>query len=164
MTPVQNIFDDVEVGQALSPLVKGPLTPMHLMRWSAAMENWHRIHYDRPFATEHEKLPDILINGSLKQQFIMEMLKAWAGRQGWVWRVDFQFRGMSTAGDILSTWGEVTGKVRHPAFGVVRLNLGIRGADGAETTPGSAEIALPYAGGAPVHYPFVPPVGAGEVA
>ena len=45
---------------------------MHLMRWSAAMENWHRIHYDRTFAQEHDKLADILINGSLKQQFILQ--------------------------------------------------------------------------------------------
>jgi hydroxyacyl-ACP dehydratase HTD2-like protein with hotdog domain len=25
-----------------------------IVRWSAAVENWHRIHYDLPFATGHE--------------------------------------------------------------------------------------------------------------
>ena len=70
----QTCFDDIEVGQEISPLVKGPLGTMHLMRWSAAMENWHRIHYDRTFAQEHDKLPDILINGSFKQQFILQLL------------------------------------------------------------------------------------------
>ena len=38
------------------------------MRWSAAMENWHKIHYDLPFATGHDRLPGLLINGSLQQE------------------------------------------------------------------------------------------------
>ena len=75
----QMYFEDVSVGQELPPLVKGPLGPIHLMRWSAAMENWHRIHFDREFAVGHDKLPDLLINGSLKQQFLVQWAKDWAG-------------------------------------------------------------------------------------
>jgi hydroxyacyl-ACP dehydratase HTD2-like protein with hotdog domain len=56
-------FEDVEVGQEAGPMRKGPFTTAHLMRWSAAMENWHKIHYDLPFATGHDKLPGLLING-----------------------------------------------------------------------------------------------------
>ena len=150
-------FEDVQPGAVIGPLVKGPLTPMHLMRWSAAMENWHRIHYDRNFAVEHEKLPGLIINGSLKQQFILQMLKDWATRSGWVWKVSFQFRGMSVVGDTLSCWAEVTGRTTHADFGVVELKLGVHGADGAETTPGTAQIALPYRDGPAVPYPFVRP-------
>ena len=150
-------FEDVQVGDVLSSLDKGPLTPMHLMRWSAAMENWHRIHYDRDFTVEHEKLPERLINGSLKQQFILQLLKDWAGRSGWVWKVSFQFRGMSLVGDKLSVWAEVKAKSSHSAFGIVELRLGVRNADGTETTPGSAYVALPYRDGAAVPYPFEVP-------
>ena len=32
-------FEDVAVGQELPRLVKGPLGPIHLMRWSAAKKN-----------------------------------------------------------------------------------------------------------------------------
>jgi len=67
-------FEDVAIGSDIPGLEKGPLTTAHLMRWSAAMENWHKIHYDKPFAMEHDKLPGLLINGSLKQQFVMQML------------------------------------------------------------------------------------------
>ena len=38
-------FEDVAVGLELPGLEKGPLTTAHLMRWSAAMENWHKINY-----------------------------------------------------------------------------------------------------------------------
>ena len=65
-------------------MATGPFTTAHLMRWSAAMENWHKIHYDLPFATEHDKLPGLLINGSLKQQFLAQSLKDWAGPTVWV--------------------------------------------------------------------------------
>ena len=68
------------LGAALPALEKGPLTTMHLMRWSAAMENWHKIHYDLPFTLEHEKLPGLLIAGSLKQQFVVQLLKDWVSQ------------------------------------------------------------------------------------
>ena len=51
----QLVFEDVKIGDEITPLVKGPMSPVHLMRWSAAMENWHRIHYDETFTKEHEQ-------------------------------------------------------------------------------------------------------------
>lgn len=155
--PAQIRFEDVSVGMVVPELTKGPLTTAHLMRWSAAMENWHKIHYDRAFAVEHDKLPDLLVNGSLKQNFIMDLLKGWAGPEGWVWKARFQFRAMNLVGETLRVWARV--KDVHPcdAFGVVDLELGIVNDDDRETTPGSASVALPYRGGAPVPYPFVPP-------
>ncbi len=150
-------FEDVRPGEEFTPILKGPLTTAHLMRWSAAMENWHKIHYDYPFATGHDKLPGLLINGSLKQQFIMELLKGWAGPQGWVWKVRFQFRAMNVAGESLSVWARVAETRRAAAFGLVDVELGIRNDAGLESTPGGAVIALPYRDGPPVPYPFVAP-------
>ena len=50
----QRYFDDVKVGDELTPVEKGPISPAHVMRWSASSENWHRIHYDYPFSTGHD--------------------------------------------------------------------------------------------------------------
>lgn len=150
-------FDDVEIGHEMQPLVRGPLTTMHQMRWSAAMENWHRIHFDETFATAHDKLPGLLIAGSLKQQFIVQLLKDWAGRTGWVWKVDFQFRSMNVVNETLRAWGKVTGKERTADYGLVTLDVGILNDKDKESTPGKATVALPYKGGKPVPYPFVPP-------
>jgi len=150
-------FDDVEIGEELPPLAKGPLTTVHLMRWSAAVENWHRIHYDQRFAVHHDKLPDLLINGSLKQQFLFQMLKRWARTSGWIWKVNFQFRGMNLVGDTLRIWGRVAKKRDAGDFGLVDVELGVTGQDGLETTPGTACVALPFRDGRPLPYPFVPP-------
>lgn len=151
------IWDDVQEGLLLPELVKGPLTTMHLMRWSAAMENWHRIHYDRTFAQEHDKLPDLLVNGSIKQQFVLQLLKDWAGPRGWAWKSSFQFRSMNKVGETLTIWGRVTGKRRARDFGLVDVETGVRNEHGVESTPGKAVVALPYRDGPAVPYPFVPP-------
>lgn len=150
-------YEDVALGSEIPRLAKGPLTTAHLMRWSAAMENWHKIHYDKPFAIGHDKLPGLLVNGSLKQQFMLQLLKDWVGPGGWVWKVSFQFRAMNLVEETLSVWGRVTGKRDGPGYGLIDLELGIVNDENKESTPGKATVAVPYRGGVPVPYPFVPP-------
>lgn len=154
---VARYYETVEVGQDLIPLYKGPLTTAHLMRWSAAIENWHKIHYDERFAIEHDGLPGLLVNGTLKQQFIMQMLREWAGIEGWVWKVSFQFRAMSLVRERLKVWGRVAAKRESAGYGLVDIELGILNEAQVESTPGNAVIAVPYEKGAPIPYPFVAP-------
>jgi acyl dehydratase len=148
--PVCPRFEDVDVGQELAPLVRGPLLPPHLMRWSASIENWHRIHYDQPFTVGHEGLPGLLINGSWKQHFILQLLRRWAGTTGWVWRAEFQFRGMNLVGETLTAWGRVAELIPADAAGLARVELGIRNERDVESTPGTALVVLPRRGGPPL--------------
>ncbi|MEQ8195006.1 MAG: hypothetical protein RIB59_11010 [Rhodospirillales bacterium] len=150
-------FEDVTVGDAVPQLTVGPLTTTHLMRWSAAMENWHKIHYDLPFTQEHEKLPNLLVNGSFKQQFIVTLLKDWCAPHGWLWKVKFQFRAMNQVNETLRAWATVSGKREAGDYGLIDLELGLLNDEDKESTPGSATVALPFTGGKPVPYPFVPP-------
>lgn len=147
------LFDEVKPGERIE-LVRGPLTEAHLMRWSSAMENWHKIHYDQPFTTGHEKLPGLLISGSLKQQFIVQLLRRWAGPGGWVVSAEFQFRAMNVVGETLTAWAEVTGLTRQARWGLVDIDLGIVNGDGKQSTPGKGQVALPLAAGQAVPVPF----------
>jgi acyl dehydratase len=153
----QTFFEDVNIGENIPPLVLAPLTSSHLMRWSATSENFHRIHYDRNFAQGHDKLPDLLINGSLKQQFLATFIKDWAGPGGWPWKISFQFRAMNVVGEQLTIWGKITNKRDLADYGLVDLDIGIRSEHDKESTPGKSTVALPYRNGKPVPYPFVPP-------
>ena len=47
------------------------------MRWSAATENWHPLHFDWKYATEHDGLPDVLVSGSWKQHVLIQLLSDW---------------------------------------------------------------------------------------
>ncbi len=156
-TSKQLYFEDVSVGMDLPSLTKGPMTTAHIMRWSATMENWHKIHYDTPFAITHDKLPGVLLNGSFKQQWLAQLLKDWVGLNGWVWKLNYQFRAMNLVGETLTIWGKVTALHKGPDFGVVELDIGIVNQEGKESTPGKASVAVPYKNGTPVPYPFVPP-------
>lgn len=151
------VFEDLVVGQEVNTLVRGPITTSHLMRWSAAIENWHRIHYDHPFATGHDKLPGLLVNGTWKQHFLVQMMREFLGPTGWLWKIDFSFRKMDVAGSTLTAWAKVTDLQVRDGLGYVTCEIGIRNQDGQESTPGSATGVVALKGGKPVPYPFVPP-------
>lgn len=151
-------YESIEVGDEIPTLVKGPMTTAHIMRWSAAMENWHKIHYDWRYATEHDKLPDVLVNGSWKQHVLAQLLVDWAGDDAWVWKMKFQYRGMNIPGDTLTAWGRVTGKKEAGSYGVVELEIGLKDQNGKESSPGVASIVVPRANGPKVPYPFDPSV------
>lgn len=50
-------------------------TPVLLFRMSALTMNSHRIHYDRPYATEVEKYPGLLVHGPLTHILLMDLLR-----------------------------------------------------------------------------------------
>jgi acyl dehydratase len=149
-------FDDIVKGQELPKLRKGPMSTAHIMRWSASMENWHRIHYDWHYATQHDKLPHVLVNGSWKQHVLVQLLTDWAGEGGWLWKMNFQYRGMNIPGDTLTAWGRVTDKEARRDFGLVQVEIGLEDQNGKESSPGTATVVLPLRGGRAVPYPFDP--------
>ncbi len=162
MTATENAvryFEDVKEGDEITPLVKGPMTPAHLMRWSAAIENWHRIHYDEIFAKEHDKLPERLVNGSWKQHILLKMLKDWAGETGWVWKASFQFKGMDLAWDTITAFGKVNQVSEKDGLGIIECDIGLRNQRDEVGTVGKATVVLPLREGRAVPYPFVPPKG-----
>ena len=101
-------LSDVEIGQTIPSLMRGPLSPMHLMRFSAAIENWHRIHYDHDFATSHDGLPDLVVSGSWKQHFVAQAVRQWAGESSWLRDIGLQYRRVNVVGETLTAWGTVT--------------------------------------------------------
>lgn len=154
----QIYFEDVNVGDEIPRLVRGPMSPIHLFRWSAAIENWHRIHYDEVFTKEIDKHPERLVNGTWKQHVMVQVLKDWAGLGGWVWKTRFSFRAMDQVWDTLVAWGTVTGKRQLGDYGIVELDIGMYNETrDHESTPGSATVVLPLRDGPPIPYPFVPP-------
>ena len=86
------------------------MTTTHLIRWAAANGNYARIHWDLPFAQLHQGLPNVVVNGSLKNQYLGQLLLDYAGDGGWFRRFYVEHRGMDFPGDTLTAAGIVTGK------------------------------------------------------
>src|SRR5690606_11100014 len=92
-------YEDLSDGDELPKYVIGPVTTTQFFRWSAAIENWHRIHYDLDFAVNHDKLPNVLGQGSWKQSALPSYLKDFTLPNGWFWKASFQHRAMIVPGD-----------------------------------------------------------------
>lgn len=153
----QMYVDDFIVGEELPRLMKGPMTSLHLMRWSSAMENWHRIHYDQEFAREVDRLPDVLVNGSWKQQVMCQLVKDTVGPGGWLWRIRFEFRQMDPKGNTIIGGGRVVEVTEQDGLGYVLMDIHLKNQDDVITTQGQAVGVVPIRGGRPVPYPFTPP-------
>ena len=148
-------FESISVGQRLGELNKGIITTTHIMRWSASVENWHRIHYDQPFATEHDHLPNVLINGSWKQHVMVQLAKDSLGPSGWLWRLKFRYKKMDIANDTLRAVADVVDKQSIDGLGIVILKISLLNQNDEVSTAGHAMGVLPLAGGKAVPYPFV---------
>jgi len=154
VAPMQ--FEDIAVGAPVGPLTKGRISTAHIMRWSASVENWHRIHYDQAFATGHDGLPGVLINGSWKQHVLVQLMKDALGPAGWLWKIKFRYRKMDVAGDSITATGEVVEKQVAGGLGFVTCRVRLVTQDGGLSTDGWAIGVLPLRDGAAVPYPFVP--------
>ena len=149
-------YEDIEEGTELPKYIYKP-TPTHLFRWSAAIENFHRIHYDLDFGLNHDKNPSILVHGSWKQSVVPQFLKDWTSPGGWPWKARFEHRAMLVPGDILIMWGRVIEKSVKSQMGLIELEIGMKTHDGVESMPGTATVVLPLRDGPPIPYPFIPP-------
>ncbi len=148
-------WTDAVVGKRAGALDKGVMTTAHIMRWSAAVENFHRIHYDQKFATEHDKLPGLLVNGSWKQHVLVQLAKDTLGIAGWLWKIRFRYKKMDLAGDAIRGHCDVVSKQEIDGYGFVVLKLMLTDQNDAVSTAGYAIGVLPLPGGAAVPYPFV---------
>ena len=142
----QRYFEDITVGETLMPVVKGPITTTHLVRWAAANGNYARIHWDLPFAQLRQGLANVVVNGSLKNQYLGQLLTDFAGVEGWLKRFSVQHRGMDYPGDVLTASGAVTGKREADGYGYVDCTVVLDNSRGGQTAAGQATVILPKRG------------------
>ena len=142
----QRYFEEVAEGTDLSPVVKGPMTTTHLVRWAAANGNYARIHWDLPFAQLHQRLANVVVNGSLKNQFLGQLLVNFVGDEGWFKRFYVEHRGMDYPGDVLTASGTVTSKEERDGFGYVFCQVTLSNNRGEQTASGRATVILPKRG------------------
>jgi acyl dehydratase len=148
-------FDEVAVDQEI-PTISLPLTVPIMVRWCAAIEIWRRDHYDLEYARGQAGLPNIVGSGAWTHACLHRLLSAWAGPDGWVFKVSQRVQSMMLPGDTLTAWGRVAAAREVDGLGYVDLAIGMRKADGAEAVTGAGTVVLPLRGGRAVPYPFRP--------
>jgi hydroxyacyl-ACP dehydratase HTD2-like protein with hotdog domain len=143
--PPQRTFEEIKVGDEIPSVVRGRMTTAHLVRWASANGNYARIHWELPYAMLRQGLPNVVVNGSLKNEYIYILLQRFAGEAGWVRKMYVEHRGMDHPGDTLTIFGKVTEKTERDGFGHVKCEIGLKN-DRGQTTQGWAEVVVPKRG------------------
>jgi 3-methylfumaryl-CoA hydratase len=101
-----------------------------LFRYSALIFNAHRIHYDRPYATEHEGYAGLVVHGQLVATMLAELVRANVNAP----LKTFSFRAMRPILDVAPFW--ICG-----ARDGTRVSLWAEASTGAVAMEADAELA-----------------------
>ncbi len=134
---------------ALPPLEKPRFTSTHIVRWMAAQQNWDKIHFDQWFCDHVAKVKAPVINGALKQHWIMQFLNQGIPG-GWPWRVDYQFVGQDHVNDKLRLEGDVSNVREFGGRIFVSVGVEIVNTDRDEVTMRGSAVVVLNASGEPM--------------
>jgi acyl dehydratase len=176
-------WEDVNVGEELPPLVKGPLRLTDVVLWHAGLGQAFRTRAFR-LAYEDRKqtpglytrntlnVPDIVQRmhwdidwakkvgaaerydyGILRETWLCQLVSDWAGDQSWISALNVQHRRFNYVGD--TTWlkGRVSGKRVSAGQPVIDLEIWCENQRGMITSPATATVVLPSRQSGPVTLP-----------
>lgn len=137
---VPRYWEDVAVGEAIQPIVRGPLTVADMIAWMMGIGSPHVrsgqywLEYRRrspavavrdpdtniwqavervhwdPFMAAEVGMPAPYDYGSQRGAWATHLMTNWAGDDAWVAEVDVKYRGMNFLGDTVWLEGSVTDK------------------------------------------------------
>jgi acyl dehydratase len=115
-----------------------------------------RVHWDPAFA-QRSGNPTTFDYGRMRETWLIHLCTDWMGDDGWLWKLDCEFRQFNYVGDTQWLGGKITRHYRadgdRPA---VDVDLWAQNQRGQITTPGHATILLPSREHGPVRLPAPP--------
>lgn len=174
-------WEDVQVGDELPTLPKGPLTVtdtiVWMRGWGASVQSnrlawkhrqrmpkfftrnahnaWDpvmRVHWDENMAREVGN-PAPYDFGRMRSAFLSNVVTHWMGDDAWLWRMSSQYRVFNYVGDTQWVKGRVTGKSVENGHHVVDIDIRCENQRGEITAPGTARVILPTKSGGDARLP-----------
>lgn len=134
-------FGDLEVGDKLAELEKGPINRTQLALFAGASGDHNPIHLDDEEARKGG-LPGVIAHGMLNMAFLGQLLTDRFPQQN-IREFAVQFRAMAFPGDVIRCCAEVTGKSTEDGENIVDLKIDALNAAGDVILTGTARVALP---------------------
>lgn len=135
-------YEDVEKGDDLPQLVRGPLAETDLVRYSGASGDFNPIH-TVPRVAQEVGLEGVIAHGMLIMAYAGQALTRWAGPAA-LRRFKVRFSGMTAPGETVVCEGRITGKEMDGDEGLVHGRITVKGqADGSLKLKGEFTAALP---------------------
>ncbi len=134
-------FEDVNEGDELPGLTKGPISEIQLVRYAGASGDFNPIH-TVPRIAQMVGLDGIIAHGMLIMAFAGQMITDWAG-VGSVRRFKVRFSGMTEPGETVVCRGAAGEKLEEDGEARVCGRLTVKGMDGSLKLKGEFTVALP---------------------
>jgi acyl dehydratase len=168
----ERFWDDVQVGDRLGPIIKGPLTPTSEIAFesyfgvylvgnvvAARLYDKHpalmipneqgvpeppqRVHWDNHFTNRLLGLPGAYDLGPVRCSWMIQAVTDFVGDAGRITKISTQYRKFNYMGDVSWAEGEVTDKFERDGRHYVRCRLWTRNHRDERTATGVAEAELP---------------------
>jgi len=134
-------YEDVLVGDEITPLIKQPTT-RQLVMWAGASGDYNEVHYDKDFA-QSKGLPGVIVQGQLVCSFLGQLMTDWIREQGVLRKLTCSYRGMNFPGEALNCKGRVSKKYVEAEEHCVECSIWVENAKGEKTVSGMAVVILP---------------------
>ncbi len=134
-------FEDVQVGDDLAALVKGPIQQIQLTRYAGASGDFNPIHQDDEFA-KAAGMGGVFAHGMLSMGFVAQAVTDWAGA-GTVRKIGVRFTALVRLKDIVTCKGRVLAKSSKDDVHTVDLEIWAETQKGEKVVTGKATVALP---------------------
>ena len=134
-------FEDVQPGQDLPPLVKGPIQQIQLTRYAGASGDFNPIHQDEEFARA-AGMGGVFAHGMLSMGFVAQAITDWAG-VGTVRRLGVRFVGLVRLRDVVTCGGRVVARSSADGARTVDLEVWAENQRRERVVSGHATVALP---------------------
>ena len=134
-------IEDVNVGQALPDLVKGPIQQIQLTRYAGASGDFNPIHQDDEFA-KAAGMGGVFGHGMLTMGFVAQSVTDWSGA-GTVKKLGVRFAGLVRLKDVITCRGRVLSKSSKDGVHLVELELAAENERGERVVSGKATVSLP---------------------
>ena len=163
-------FEDVETGQAIPSMVRGPLTIGDMVAWNAAIGPSYKagrwgflevlkaphaqavnpaLNFPVKYSQQHEDfnlaagrgMPAPFDNGVMRFAWVAPMVTNWMGDNGFLRKLDTQVRAPGLYGDITTYEGSVSEKDEDS--GIVTIDITGTNQSGQVSTKGTALVELP---------------------
>jgi len=133
-------FDDVKEGDALPELRKAPGVTQ-LVKYAAGSGDFNPLHHDYAFP-QSKQIGSIIVHGRFKYASLGEVVSNWLDHSGRIVKLSCQYRGMDMPDNELACGGVVKRKWEEDGQKLVEVELWTKNAEGKNTTPGTAIVAL----------------------
>ena len=136
--------EDVNLGDELPPLAKGPIQQIQLTRYAGASGDFNPIHQDEEFARA-AGMGGVFAHGMLSMAFVGQAVTDWAGA-GRVRKLGVRFAALVRLTDVVTCRGRVVGKSSKDDTHLIELDVWAENQRGEKVVTGRATVALPSRG------------------